>query len=775
MEDNERIVYNSSIWDLHIHTCKSAKSSGEFQKMGIKDYLDCIEEIFEKYPDLNMISFTDHNAINYDVYEKYYKRKIAKRVKLIPGIEIDVSIENDKQYKHIIVYFDLNSDTLKEYSAKINDFIQTNTTKDNTSIEIGKLLDFLVGLRIQFILNPHCFKQGKRGIDFSWDEEKIKTEPHKYSDQFFCFWETSGKSDITRAEKLIKDYDMGERVSIVSFSDSSDKNKLEQYLSNPPQYFNCLPNFRGLQLAGVDCRRITNKKYSADNDAEAGNYIKKIKFGNNEIMLSPKLNVIIGGRGSGKSLLLDSLNLRVNYNNIVILNDKRTQYISKFKTKAYNGKLIEIKKKMLIDYFDQLYVSKIFEGNNNINVYFELEFNKIKEPKLNTKIIKDFSKTVKNTKHKNEKVNISNLIKNFIVINTKDKLLSFNDIDEDGQEYIKYISFADSYDKIIEEMQLADEIKYNEDIKDLYRKLCDRINKEIYKYNKNIIINKMALEFKKMYNDYRSEKSVKENDKNDVKRSFKYSFENEISDIVRKVRIINGYIKVTLNSNNSIDFSNSENTTIQFPNGNSIRFEKSVIRERPFEYFARVSKDYLNGFKGIDQKFIYKFCYKKLTFKSKKNEDEYLEELEKFDLNNVKTNNILFCKKGESYFENIENFSPGKKSNVLLEYILSKETKVPLLIDQPEDNIDNSTIYNELTNWIYAAKFKRQLLVVTHDANVAINADAENIIVAEEKNKDEYDYKYGALEYSDNIDKTANILDGGIEAVEKRLKKYGNE
>lgn len=773
MEDNERIVYNSSIWDLHIHTCKSAKSSGEFQSMETKEYLDCIEEIFEKYPDLNMISFTDHNAINYDVYEKYYKRKIAKRVKLIPGIEIDVSIENDKQYKHIIVYFDLNSNNLKEYSAKINDFIQTNTTKDNTSIEIGKLLDFLVGLRIQFILNPHCFKQGKRGIDFSWDEEKIKTEPHKYSDQFFCFWETSGESDITRAKKLIKDYDMGERVSIVSFSDSSDKNKLEQYLSNPPQYFNCLPNFRGLQLAGVDCRRITNKQYSADNDAEAGNYIKKIKFDKNEIMLSPKLNVIIGGRGSGKSLLLDSLNLNINNSNkVTIINDSRKDYISKFPTITYNGKLKEIKKNMQIDYFDQLYVSKVFDGSNNIKDYFALEFDNIKQPKLNDKILNDFKKFINVTKKEIRKNNISNLVSDFSIINNREKLLNLDSIDEDIKNKTTYLEMEDGYARITDE--LPEEVKNNVDIKKLYIKLWKKINEAINNYNSDIICDNIVVKFKNKYVDYRSIKSERENNKNNLIRKIKEQFEFEKSSYLRKVNIINSYISIELKSNTT-SYHNSESNDIPLYNGKTIRFEKCLMRERPFRYFEEVSDKYLLGFKGISKEFVYEFCYKKLKFRSKKNEEDYLKELEKFDLSINESNKILFSMSKEGDFEDMEKFSPGKKSNVLLEYILSKEIDIPLLIDQPEDNIDNSTIYNELSKWIYDAKSKRQLIIVTHDANVAINADAENIIVAEEKGKDEYAYKYGALEYADNINVAANILDGGIEAVEKRLKKYGNE
>lgn len=773
METNDRIVYNSSIWDLHIHTCKSAKSSGEFQKMGIKEYLDCIEKIFENHNDLNMISFTDHNAINYDVYEKYYKRKIAKRVKLIPGIEIDVFIDGDKDYKHLIVYFNIDLSDLKQLSEKLNNFIQSKITNTNKAIEIGELLNFLIERNIQFVLSPHCFKQEDRGINSTWDCERIKTEPQKYSDQFFCFWETSGASEIARAEKTLKEFNVGKRVSIISFSDSSDSKKLETFLSNPPQYFNCLPNFRGLQLAGVDCRRITNKQYSADNDAEAGNYIKKIKFDKNEIMLSPKLNVIIGGRGSGKSLLLDSLNLNINNSNkVTIINNSRKDYISKFPTITYNGKLKKIKKNMQIDYFDQLYVSKVFDGSNNIKDYFALEFDNIKQPKLNDKILNDFKKFINVTKKEIRKNNISNLVSDFSIINNREKLLNLDSIDEDVKNKATYLEMEDGYARITDE--LPEEVKNNVDIKKLYIKLWKKINEAINNYNSDIICDNIVVKFKNKYVDYRSIKSERENNKNNIIRKIKEQFEFEKSGYLRKVNIINSYMSIELKSN-ATSYHNSESNDIPLYNGKIIRFEKCLMRERPFRYFEEVSDKYLLGFKGISKEFIDEFCYKKLKFRSKKNEEDYLKELEKFDLRINESNKILFSMSKKGDFEDMEKFSPGKKSNVLLEYILSKEMDIPLLIDQPEDNIDNSTIYNELSKWIYDAKSKRQLIIVTHDANVAINADAENIIVAEEKGKDEYAYKYGALEYADNINVAAKILDGGIEAVEKRLKKYGNE
>ena len=119
--------------------------------------------------------------------------------------------------------------------------------------------------------------------------------------------------------------------------------------------------------------------------------------------------------------------------------------------------------------------------------------------------------------------------------------------------------------------------------------------------------------------------------------------------------------------------------------------------------------------------------------------------------------------------------SPGTQTNILMEYIVSKDTKIPLLIDQPEDNIDNETIYTKLTSWFRRLKLKRQVIVVTHDANIVVNADAENVIIASKKSDDQFIYDYGALEYENILNRISIILDGGVEAVERRLKKYGRE
>jgi hypothetical protein len=145
--------------------------------------------------------------------------------------------------------------------------------------------------------------------------------------------------------------------------------------------------------------------------------------------------------------------------------------------------------------------------------------------------------------------------------------------------------------------------------------------------------------------------------------------------------------------------------------------------------------------------------------------------------------------------DDILKMSPGKRGLVLLQLVLHLSNAThPILIDQPEDNLDNRTIYDELKQYIREKKKKRQIIIVTHNANLAVSTDAENIIIANQagqqqgKDKKEFIFEYvsGSLENSfENNEENGilyqygirehvcDILEGGKEAFLKREIKYG--
>ncbi len=84
----------------------------------------------------------------------------------------------------------------------------------------------------------------------------------------------------------------------------------------------------------------------------------------------------------------------------------------------------------------------------------------------------------------------------------------------------------------------------------------------------------------------------------------------------------------------------------------------------------------------------------------------------------------------------IDEMSPGKKALVLLKMLISlAESTCPILVDQPEDDLDNRSIFDELIPFIKKKKIMRQIIVVTHNANVVLGADSDEVIVANQNGK----------------------------------------
>ncbi len=145
--------------------------------------------------------------------------------------------------------------------------------------------------------------------------------------------------------------------------------------------------------------------------------------------------------------------------------------------------------------------------------------------------------------------------------------------------------------------------------------------------------------------------------------------------------------------------------------------------------------------------------------------------------------------------DDFRQMSEGKQAFVILKLLLDfSDKKCPILIDQPEDSLDNRAIYKELVAYIKEKKKERQIILVSHNSNVVVSADAENIIVANQdgvnnqnENRVKFQYTNGALENTKQRDETSayilssqgirehicDILEGGRVAFEKRERKYG--
>jgi hypothetical protein len=119
--------------------------------------------------------------------------------------------------------------------------------------------------------------------------------------------------------------------------------------------------------------------------------------------------------------------------------------------------------------------------------------------------------------------------------------------------------------------------------------------------------------------------------------------------------------------------------------------------------------------------------------------------------------------------------SPGERGTLLLVfYLLVDKDDIPLVIDQPEENLDNQTVYELLVPCMKEAKRRRQILIVTHNPNLAVVCDAEQVIYADLDKKGDYRMSYvsGAIEDPIINKAIVDILEGTRPAFDKRDDKY---
>jgi ABC-type lipoprotein export system ATPase subunit len=123
----------------------------------------------------------------------------------------------------------------------------------------------------------------------------------------------------------------------------------------------------------------------------------------------------------------------------------------------------------------------------------------------------------------------------------------------------------------------------------------------------------------------------------------------------------------------------------------------------------------------------------------------------------------------------LSQLSPGERGTLLLVfYLLVDKDDIPLIIDQPEENLDNQTVFDLLVPCMKEAKQRRQIFIVTHNPNLAVVCDADQVIHADLDKKDNCRMRYltGAIENPAINKAIVDILEGTKPAFENRGSKY---
>lgn len=754
--------------DLHIHSIES-----EYKEE--KGYLnnstiDNIDVLLKKLNEnnINLFAITDHNRFDKNLYDKI-KTLIGKELyknilNVLPGIEFDVQIDEGKKACHIICIFD---DSKPEKLSNINTVLNkkklTRPTEYYTKDEFENILK---KINLSTLLIAHQHKHfdnasgGKRSLSNSVDNiyEFIETgyinalEYQRPSVQGMII------NSLKKVNKNVASIIGSDCHQWEYYPQKDNKTGFKGYVSK----IKALPTFKGLvfSFTSMDTRfnRLKNTNV---------NYIDKIKIKDREYPLSNGINAIIGDNGSGKTMLMDILTgskLKNEYKAIKKLNEIEVIELGT-PSKEY------IKQNQIID---DVRKGKLFSASHE-NKYKDITTKQTFKTRVNNYAIKLIKAINKNIEIEELKNNLENIIfapaselYEIVIPNIKNDLSIVENEFEEHAESLQII-----YETLLDEYN--DNKKFYNKNKGLnaiitqlkkliidYTKKSDKINREIL--IKNSIISRCEVFNSNMSsNETDKEKEFKEYKKNKQKfiKAFATLIKLQNKDIIfpEFPKPIKGFSK-KINNGYSFNKVTGYNEVYEKDNFFIELFTKGYNEEKVKKINSK--EELVLALNGISKYEDINNWYKKV--------DNFIDE----------------CSFEETYIEKVSTKqsmgkTPGEIAIVFYDFKLkhNDEEKNVILIDQPEDDISNKIISDELTKYINENRDKKQIIIVTHNPVLVVNLDVDNVILLNKDYKNNLDVKNGCLEFVCKsyamINEVANNMDGGIEIVEKRFRLYENK
>lgn len=136
---------------------------------------------------------------------------------------------------------------------------------------------------------------------------------------------------------------------------------------------------------------------------------------------------------------------------------------------------------------------------------------------------------------------------------------------------------------------------------------------------------------------------------------------------------------------------------------------------------------------------------------------------------------VRFSQRGNGQdWRPIEQGSAGQQAAAMLAFLLAHGTE-PIVLDQPEDDLDNHLIYNLVVHQLRENKLRRQVIVVTHNPNIVVNGDAEMLHAFDFRGGQCHVAQRGSLQEGHVREEVCRVMEGGREAFERRYQRLGRE
>ncbi|TAH18863.1 MAG: hypothetical protein EAZ08_10230 [Cytophagales bacterium] len=932
-------------WDLHVHTDVSKHFKGTFEEL--------IANIADS--EATVIGINDYFSL--EGYEKISKHCSFLHKSTLPIVEFRMNnallSRNDKVTGSEMLNFHIifNPNRIKEAKTWLNSLVcfddkgnkaqlgNLDRNSDGITIDFSETITKLeeVGLRNDAIIWLPYNEYG--GIDRIIPSVFFKLGIINKSDLLGSSTKSEIEYFLWKHDKITKEQFkewFGKPKPCVKGSDAHNSKypigKLKDRNSEPIEkycWIKANPTFEGLRQIIFEPERVSIQE-EHPNIKEPYYVIKSVRFideagrfMNETIHLNSGLNAIIGGKSTGKSLLLhfiaktllskDDKRLceeKKGKNDKVEIKEKYSFENLDFEVEFADGKKFTLKGRQqspdntLIEFIPQQWLSEMVENHHKNEI--ESPYQKLIEKSLSEKEGYDKNKKQHDENCKEFKHLIkSNLIDLFEiqdVIKNLERERAEMGNQQDFENSIKYFkneidnlktnsSSSTKENKRFEDLQnqktstlqglktcennILALKSYEEKLQIDWKNFVGKVNEnyQVVKSNFALAENNFLEPIKKSLNDLNSkfQENIKQieinenkfsNEKENLEKQklevetelkpFEVKFANfkKIEDCEKTIRDFEQKIANIQKQENLIkEQKTSLETCKKAIKGNFQKlFEEyqsyiTLLKEKYFVIFKadRDNKDLIElhselgfDYDSFEGNFLANFSNKsstknRLIFSTDNSFDEnnkiikenyvnYTQNIFDLLLSNEVTSLDFLKEKTpkiaiESLFENrfkvdykikyendwLENMSQGKKGIVLLKlYLAIEKAHYPILIDQPEDNLDNRTIYTSLIDFIKRRKIDRQIIMVTHNANLVIATDAEQVIVAhqevfpetDEKTQDKkfkFEYVTGALEHTMKKDTSiesilyqqgirehvCEILEGGEIAFKKREEKYG--
>ncbi len=883
--------------DLHLHTpgvdtfkLPSGTDINDKEKI-VNDYVGKLKEA-----GIKLGAITDYNGIREEWFELIRSKAEEEGIVILPGVELSITAGTAGKYGlHLLLIFEESVD--KEGFNRFLHSIDKNPEKSlvtnrkhrdiNSKYELEQLVNDIRNRYNCLVIFTH--PDNDRGLLKTLSPQEAAKYISLIKPDAFEYFSDSWEEKLVSTGEIKREF--LRKIAIIENSDPKSIDEIGTQLRMGKSRVTYIKlselSFSALKLALHD-PEVRVSIYQKPEMYHSR--LKRVRINGTtflkdvEILLSPELNTFIGGRGVGKSAIIESIRYcldlpvyaedsqKIDFINGVIGSGGEViieiekflgQRKSLYKIKRIVGKEPEVynenneklnlspfeifereknpiiigqkelyvisqDEKFLLQLIDQFIGEKV---KNKQKEFKELE-SKLNE---NGKKIIDLEKELtKKDEYDQQLKSIESKIKEYENLGVAKKLERYMQILEDDEK----VSYAN--EKISEVIQNIENILNNskkelEEINASLRKgksekknLLEKIAKEIEIMNKSIEDAQLVSELKNIYetkikeiiNDWNIEKEKSEKEIQEVKRKLgeeklqpdrleqltkqRAKLETLLKEFKRHEELLNSMVKEREELKQKIkqvrhelfkireseldEINQKLNGKLKIKvvyEGEKKGFKKylsnllygSGVHKETIESIAEVSGITLDGIllseiiSSGKEKITEKL---KLTEKMAERLIKYFEDKEKlFQLESLFPEDLIEINLNvDGRYISLNKLSPGQKATALLLIMFIMEDRI-LILDQPEEDLDNRFIYEDVVNILRSLKGKMQIITATHNANIPVIGDSELIVVLDKYEDQCKLIDGGSIDKQSIRDQVKRIMEGGEEAFIRRAEKYG--